>query len=112
VPRILVVEQQPPSADDHFLHRRQQVERVRLHRHVVLGLADPHLRPPGEQFVHQALEVGRQVLQHHERHAGVGREVREETLEGFEAAGGSADTDDVKVGWGVGRFLAAIAGRF
>ncbi|HXH25047.1 MAG TPA: hypothetical protein VNI78_07350 [Vicinamibacterales bacterium] len=28
--RILVVEDEPPVADDHFLHRRQQVDRVRL----------------------------------------------------------------------------------
>ena len=81
VPRIPVVQQQPAPPDDHLLHRRQQVDRVRLDRHVVLGLPDRHRRAARQQLVHQALEVRGQVLQHDERHAGVGREVGEEAFE-------------------------------
>jgi hypothetical protein len=102
---ILVIEQQVAAPDDHLLHRRKQVHCVRLHGHVVLGLPDAHLRTPREQFVHQAFEVRGQVLQHHERHAGVDREMGEEPLERFKAAGGGADRDDVEVGclvWGIG----------
>ena len=69
VTRIAVVQQQPPLPDDHLLHRRQEVDRVRLDQHLVLGLPDRHRRPPRQQLVHQALEVRRQVLQDDERHA-------------------------------------------
>ena len=97
VPRIPVAQQQPPLADDHLLHRRQQVDGVRLDQHLVLGLADRHRRPPRQQLVHQALEVRRQVLEDDERHPGVGREVREQPFERLEPAGRCADADDVKL---------------
>ena len=96
VARIAVAQQQPPLPDDHLLHRRQQVDRVRLDRHVVLGLADRHRRPPRQQLVHQALEVRRQVLQDDERHAGVGGQLREQPFERLEPAGRRADADDVE----------------
>jgi hypothetical protein len=49
---------------------------------------------PRDQLVHQAAEVGRQVLDDHERHAGIGGHLREQLLERFEAARGGADADD------------------
>ena len=54
---------------------------------------------PREELVHQALEVGRQVLDDHERHPVSLGQVVEEALERFEPAGGGADSDDVR--WGV-----------
>ena len=57
-PRILVAQQQPTMPDDHFLHRRQEVDRVRPHFHAVFGPPDRHPRPSRQQFVHQAAEIG------------------------------------------------------
>jgi len=42
------------------------------------------------------------VLDQHERHAGVGRQVREELGEGFQAAGRSPDADDGEVAFARG----------
>ena len=96
--RIAVVQQQAPLPDDHFLLRRQQVDRIRLDQHLVLGRADLHLRAPRQQLVHQTLEVRRQVLEDDEGHPGVGGEMREQPLEGVEPAGRGADADDEVVG--------------
>ena len=92
---ILLAQQQPPARDDHLLLRRDQVDVVGLDRHPVLDEVDRQLGVPREQLVHQALEVGRQVLDDHERHPGVVRDVVEEALEGLEPAGRCADADDV-----------------
>ena len=70
---------------------------------LVLGLPDGHRGPPAEQLVHQALEVGRQVLQDDEGHPGVGREPREEPLERFKSAGRCADPDDMEPGFSLAR---------
>jgi hypothetical protein len=45
------------------------------------------LGAPRQDLVHQALEVGGQMLNDHERHARVGRYAIEEAFEGFQAAG-------------------------
>jgi len=97
VPRVAIAQQQPPSPDDHLLHGRQQIDRVRLDTRLVLGLPDAHLSTPGQQHVHQALEVRREVLQDDEGHACISWQVREEPLERVEAASGRADADDVEV---------------
>ncbi len=49
---------------------------------------------PAEQVDQHALVMGVQVLHQHERHAGIRGHIGEERREGFEAAGGGADTDD------------------
>ena len=90
------LEQQAPAGDDHLLLRRDQVDVVGLDQHAVLDEVDRQLGVPREQLVHQALEVGRQVLDDDERHPGVAREVVEEALERLEAAGGGADADDMR----------------
>ena len=92
---IALAQQQAPAGDDHLLLRRDQIDVVRLDQHAVLDEVDRQLGVPREELVHQALEVRRQVLDDHERHAGVLRHVVEEALERFEPAGGSADADDV-----------------
>ena len=48
-----------------------------------------------QQFVHQALEIGREMLDDHERQAGVFRDVIEEMLDGFQPARRRADADDI-----------------
>jgi hypothetical protein len=78
------------------------VDAVRFDLEIVLGLADSHLRPPRQQLIHQALEVGREVLQDDERHTRVGGKRREQPLERLEAAGRGAD-GDLEVGLYVGR---------
>jgi hypothetical protein len=78
---VAVVQQQPPLPDDHFLHRRQQIDDVGLDRHVVFGLTDAQLGAPRQQLVHQALEVGREMLEHHERHTDVGGDMGEQPFE-------------------------------
>ena len=50
-----------------------------------------------EQLVHQALEVGRQVLDDDEGHPACRRQGVEEALERLEPAGGGADADDQEV---------------
>jgi hypothetical protein len=97
VPGVLVVQQELPLPDDHFLHRRQQVDRVGLDRHVVIGLPDTQGRATREQLVHQTLEVGRQVLQHDECHARVSRKLGEQPLERIEAARRRTNGHDVKL---------------
>jgi len=96
VPRVAIVQHQPPIADHHLFHRRQQVDRVGLHRHVVLGQPHRHRRAPRQQLVHEALEIRRQMLQDDEGHAGVGRQVAEQPFERLEAARRCADADDVE----------------
>ncbi|HYJ51844.1 MAG TPA: hypothetical protein VEW04_01615, partial [Allosphingosinicella sp.] len=63
---------------------------VGLDRHPVLDQMDRQRGVPREQLVHQALEVGRQVLDDHEGHAGVFGQRVEEALECVEATGGCA----------------------
>ncbi len=61
---------------------------------------------PGEELVHQALEVRRQVLDDDEGRLGQDGEVIEEAFERVEPAGGGADSHDVKAAHG-----ARVVGR-
>lgn len=96
---ILLAQQQAPAGDDHLHLRRDQVHMVRLDVHAVLHEMNRERGVPGEQLVHHALEVRRQVLDDHERHPGVARQAVEESLDGVEAAGRRADADDVRRSW-------------
>jgi len=53
----------------------------------VFRLENLQLRPARQKLIHEAFEIGRQVLQHHERHTGVGGNVGEEFFEGVQTAG-------------------------
>jgi hypothetical protein len=83
---------------DHLLAGRQEVDRVGAEFGRFVDADERHGGEPGEQFVHQALEVGGEVLDDDEGHAGVGGHGFEEALQGFQAAGGGADADDIEGG--------------
>ena len=59
---IFVSQQQLAAGDDHLLLGRNEIDGVRLHSHTVLDAADRDGRPPCQQFVHEAAEVRREVL--------------------------------------------------
>jgi hypothetical protein len=71
---------------------------VGLDRHAVLDEIDGQQRVPRQQFVHQALEVWRQVLDDDERHPGFLGKVVEEPHERVKSTGGGAYTDNVARG--------------
>jgi hypothetical protein len=106
--RILVGQDQPAIANDHLLARRHQVDVVCLDQHAILGEPHRHVAVPGDQLVHQAPEIRRQMLHDHEGHPGVGRHLREQLLERFEPAGRGPDADDPR---GCGREQLARGSR-
>jgi hypothetical protein len=108
---ILVGQQQAPARDDHLLARRQQIDRVALDRVAVARDPDRDVGPPREQRVHHALEVGRQVLEHDERHARVPRHRAEQRLERLEPARRRPHADDER-GPRVRELGVRAAGRF
>jgi hypothetical protein len=105
---IALAEQQPPARDDHLLLRRDEIDVVGLDDHPVFDEMDRQRGVPREELVHQALEVGGQVLDEHEGHAARAREVVEEALERVEPASRCSDTDDMR---GVNRSLLATSSR-
>ena len=77
-------------ADCHRRIRRNYKDTVRFDLDAIDGLDHAHLGRPAKQFRQHAFVVGRQVLDQHERHAGIRRHFGEEAGERFKAAGGSA----------------------
>ena len=67
---------------------------VGLDLHAVDRLDHAHGGRFAEQFAQHALVIRRQVLDQHERHAGVGRRGAKKALEGLEATGRRADAND------------------
>jgi hypothetical protein len=86
-------EVQAIAVDQHLLARGQEVDRVGRDRGRLDDLQHRHAGEPRQELVHQALEVGRQVLDDDERHAGVGRHGLEQALEGLEATRRRTDPD-------------------
>jgi hypothetical protein len=74
--------------------RRDHQHRVRLDLVAGRDVEDPHLGRRRQQAGELADLRGREVLEHHEREAGVGPHPREELLERLEASRRRADTDD------------------
>lgn len=66
-------------------------------REAILGCNDGNGAVRREQFDKEALVLGVQVLDQHERHAAVGANVGEKRFEGGETSCGSADADNQ--GW-------------
>jgi hypothetical protein len=54
---IALAQQKTPARDDHLFLGRNQVHAIGLHRHAVFHQMDRKRRVPGQQLVHQALEV-------------------------------------------------------
>ena len=94
--RLGLHEAQAAAHERHVLVRRHDVDAAGLHGGAVLDPGDLHARVPLHEVEQQALVVGVEVLDEHERHAqvAVGGQRREELLDGGEAAGGGADADD------------------
>jgi hypothetical protein len=93
---VLLAQEQTAAGDDHLVLGRDQIDVLRLDRHPVLHEMDRQLGVPRQELVHHALEVGRQVLNDHERQARSLGQVVEEAFDRFEAAGGGADPHDVR----------------
>jgi hypothetical protein len=74
--------------------RSDYVHLVGLNQHPIPDLMHGHGGVPGKNLRHEALMLGRQVLDHDIGHPGVDRRVPEEGLQGFNSSGGGADTDD------------------
>ena len=85
---------QAPARNSHRRVRRNNEDAVWLDHDAVGRLDHIHLCGPADKIGQHALVVGRQVLNEHEREAGVGRSVAEEALEGIKAARRCADADD------------------
>ena len=67
---------------------------VRVDLHRVLGQMHRHRGITRDDRGQRALVVRIEVLNQHERHAAVGRHVREERLERIQTAGGRPDAND------------------
>ena len=92
--------------------RRDDVDVVRLDRRLRRDLLHGHPGVPRQQFRQEARAVGGEVLDEHEGHAAVRRHLREERLEGLQAARGRAHThnDTARCGPLCGRAASACAG--
>ena len=77
--------------------RRDDEHTVRFDRKPIRGGHHRNRALRSEQLDQQALVVRGEVLHQHERHAGVGRQVRQKALEGGQTSGRGADADDE--GW-------------
>ena len=93
---IPLAQEEATAGDDHLLLGRDQVDVVGLDEHPVLDEVNRQIGVASEELVHEALEVRRQVLDDHERHAARARNVVEERLERLETTGRRADADDVR----------------
>ena len=99
-------EPQDALADTEVAVRRDHVDVVSLDRRVAGHLPHGHLRVLAQQLGGQALVGGIEMLDHHERHAAVGRHGPEEADEGFEAAGRGAHAHN----HGTGRLPRLLGG--
>ena len=92
--RLIVGQDKPALVDGHKSSRRDQVDRIRLHLHMVGSLEHGHGRVLAQDIRHQALIVSRQMLYHHKAQAAVGRHTAEKLLQRLHAPSGRADADD------------------
>ena len=74
--------------------RLEKVDRVGFDLALGLDPDNAHLRMPGQDLVHQALEVRRQMLDDDERRTGVLGEVIEELLNRRKPPGGGTNADE------------------
>jgi hypothetical protein len=110
--RVLVGQEEVPARQDHVLARGDEVDVVWLDGDAVGHLLDRDASAPPEQLDHAALEVGREVLQHDERHAAVLRHGAEERLESLQTTGRGTDPDHVEAALFDRRTLRRAVVRF
>ena len=103
-------EREGAVADRHVRVGRDHVDVVRLHAQAVGDRQDGHHRSPGQDLGELARVLGIQVLNEHERHAGVGGKLPQELAEGLQPAGRGSDTDD-REGGPSGSLRGAMDGR-
>ncbi len=84
------------ALDHHVFLGRQEENRVGANALAFDDGNGLHARKALQQFVHQALEIRRQVLDDHEGHAAIDRHGAEESFQRLQTAGRSADADDVR----------------
>ncbi len=82
------------AAHGHLAIGRDDIDVIRLDSQAIGGLADGQGRVPAEQFNHQTFVSGIEMRHEDECQAAVGRHMRQEAFEGFQAAGRGADADD------------------
>lgn len=75
---------------------RADVNLVRIQVHALLGMVDRHRRSRGKKLRQDALTCRIEVLDEQDGHAGFGRQVPQQSREGIEATGRSADADHGK----------------
>jgi hypothetical protein len=92
--RLAWAKREPAVVDQHVLPGGDDVDVIGLYLQAFLGLAHGHGRGAGQQRGQDALVLRGQVLDEHEGHSRVGREVLEELAEGFQSARRGAYTHD------------------
>ena len=90
-------ELEAPIHERHVSGGRRHVNRVRFERHTGLDLSHPHPCRSGEDAGKHALVLGIQVLDEHEAHPCIRRQMSEQLCEGLETARRCADPDNRKV---------------
>ena len=85
---------QDPVQDGHVLIWRDDIDAVRPHPGAILDLKDFHAGGALQQFGHDPLMRGVQVLDDYKRHPAPSRHASQELLQSLESPGGSADADD------------------
>ncbi len=77
---------------------RNHIDAILADLHPIFHLGHRHLGVPGQEFGHHALVRWLKMRHQHERQPGIRGQVREELLEGLQAARGGTHADDVRDG--------------
>jgi hypothetical protein len=81
----------------HRTVRRDYVHMIRLHAHSVLHLRHLHRRFFRQQFRQETLVLGVQVLDDHEGHPGIRRQVPQQVCKRFDPSGRSSDRHNQQI---------------
>lgn len=83
--------------DGHRSIGRNDINMIGLDAHAAGDFLDAHGGFLGEQFGEEAVMLGVEMLDEDEGHAGIGGQVGDEFGEGFDAAGGGADSGNQEI---------------
>ena len=84
----------PSAAEGQVVLGRNEIDSVRAYRHLIFRLQDAHLGVLAENVGHQALVIGRQMLDHDKAQPAVGGHVLEKLLKGLQPSGRRSDADN------------------